>query len=175
MNNYELVPIGSYCEPLLQSQYDSLFLPFTTAFVKLPHLSILRPDSCSLSIQNMVLELLPGTDPSRRLGLTPLSWAIEGGHEEIVKMLLERDDTNPNVAHVGGETPLFLAAWKGSEGVVKMLLARKDINPNSANGYGDTPPVFATVWGPWRPHGETAKKTGPDRTTIFTPSRPGTF
>ena len=37
------------------------------------------------------------------------------------------------------------------------------------------PPVFATVWGPWRPHGETAKKTGPDRTTIFTPSRPGTF
>ena len=24
-------------------------------------------------------------------------------------------------------------------------------------------------------HGETAKKTGPDRTTNFTPSRPGTF
>jgi len=36
-------------------------------------------------------------------------------------------------------------------------------------------PVFATVWGPGRPHGETAKKTGPDRTTIFTLSRPGTF
>ena len=35
--------------------------------------------------------------------------------------------------------------------------------------------VFAMVWGPRRPHGETAKKTGPDRTTIFTQSRPGTF
>ena len=35
--------------------------------------------------------------------------------------------------------------------------------------------VFATVWGPRWPHGETAKKTGPDRTTIFTQSRPWTF
>ena len=36
-------------------------------------------------------------------------------------------------------------------------------------------PVFATVWGPGRPHGETAKKAGPDRTTIFTPPVLGHF
>jgi len=36
-------------------------------------------------------------------------------------------------------------------------------------------PVFATVWGPVQPHEETAEKTGLDRTTIFTLSRPGTY
>ena len=27
--------------------------------------------------------------------------------------------------------------------------------------------MFATVWGPGRPHGETANKTGPDQTKIL--------
>ena len=83
----------------------------------------------------------------RRKCPSPLFWAALGGHEEIVKMLLERDDTNPNVADVRGRTPLSIAAWKGYVGVVKMLLAHKDVNPNTPSVLGETPLASAVYWG----------------------------
>ena len=33
------------------------------------------------------------------LGWMPLAWAVQGGHEGVVKMLLERKDVNPNQAN----------------------------------------------------------------------------
>jgi len=143
VNHYELLPIGSYCEPSIHSQYELLFLPFKTSFVKSPRLSTERAEICSLGIQNMTLEQ-QGANPERSKGPTPLLWAVERGHETIVKMLLERDDTNPNAADVHGRTPLFIAASKGCERVVKMLLARKDVNPNTANKASEAP-LFAAV------------------------------
>ena len=35
-----------------------------------------------------------GVGLSARGGLTPLSWAAKGGHEAVVKILLEWDDVN---------------------------------------------------------------------------------
>jgi len=75
------------------------------------------------------------------MGSTALIWAARGGQEEIVKMLLEQEDIDPNTASTqDGWTPLTLAAEKGHEGVVKILLERQDTNPNTAGTiYGRTP------------------------------------
>ena len=66
------------------------------------------------------------------LGGTALTWAAEKGHEGVVKMLLERDDINPDQADADwGSTPLIWAANHEHEGVVKLLLEREDVNPNA--------------------------------------------
>ena len=52
--------------------------------------------------------------PSYRM--TPLSWAANGGHEAVVKMLLEWDDVKPDTVGRFGETPLLKAAAEGHEG-----------------------------------------------------------
>ena len=39
---------------------------------------------------------IPTTDTV--CGQTPLSWAAEYGHEGVVKILLEREDVNPDLA-----------------------------------------------------------------------------
>ena len=72
------------------------------------------------------------------MGRTPLAWAAERGYEEVVEMLLDRGDVNPNQAVTfRGQTPLWLACYAGHEGVVKLLLGREDVNPNQADtNYG---------------------------------------
>ena len=72
------------------------------------------------------------------MGRTPLAWAAERGYEEVVEMLLDRGDVNPNQAVTfWGQTPLWLACYAGHEGVVKLLLGREDVNPNQADtNYG---------------------------------------
>ena len=65
-------------------------------------------------------------------------------HEGVVKMLLEREEINPNpVDPRDGCTPLFDAVAKGYEGIVKMLLDRYDINIDIRDNKGWTPPSLA--------------------------------
>jgi len=56
------------------------------------------------------------------VGNTPLSWAARNGHEGVVKLLLEREDVDPNYPGVNDLTPLGYAAVKGHERIVKLLL-----------------------------------------------------
>jgi len=61
-------------------------------------------------------------------GNTALTWATRRGQDEVVKVLLEREDIDPNVADTqDGRTPLTLAAENGDERLVKMLLERKSV------------------------------------------------
>ena len=65
------------------------------------------------------------------MGGAALTWAIGEGFEEIVKILLEQEDIDPNQAGTSiSDRPLSLAAQKGHEGIVKMLLERDDANLN---------------------------------------------
>ena len=50
-----------------------------------------------------------------------------------MKILLERDGVNPDIADIYGRTPLSRAAEKGSEEVVRVLLERGEVNPNKAD------------------------------------------
>ena len=79
------------------------------------------------------------------MGSTALTWAAGKGHQEVVKMLLERGDVNPDQPDTGyGQTPLSCAALGGHEGVVKMLLEREEVNPDKPDTkYGQTPLLWA--------------------------------
>ena len=83
------------------------------------------------------------------LGRTALVWAIIPGHEEVVRILLQRKDINPNTSDTQyNRTPLLWAAERGNEGVVKLLLEREDIDLNAADsGYGRTPLWWAAERG----------------------------
>ena len=74
-------------------------------------------------------------------GNTAIIWAARKGHERVVKVLLERNDVNPNTPeNEYGQTPLSQAAKNGHEGVVRILLERNDVNPDTADTkYGQTP------------------------------------
>ena len=50
------------------------------------------------------------------------SCAASNGHEGLLKLLLARDDVNPNKSNRFGWTPLSEAICNGHEGVVKLLL-----------------------------------------------------
>jgi len=57
-------------------------------------------------------------------------WAAEQGLEGVVKLLLGRDDINPNTPDTKYRlTPLLWAAECGHEGVVKLLLEHGDLDP----------------------------------------------
>jgi len=79
------------------------------------------------------------------MGSTALTWAAGRGQEGVVKMLLEREDVNPDPADTqDGRTPLSWAAERGHEGVVRMLLEQDDVNPNAADTFhGQTPLLWA--------------------------------
>ena len=67
------------------------------------------------------------------LGQTPLSWAADEGHEDVVHLLLDRGvevDTIDNV----GRTPLSYAAQRGHIPVLKLLLATGEVEINRKDG-----------------------------------------
>ena len=105
------------------------------------------------------------------MGMTALTWAAGRGHEEVVNILLEREDINPDQADTfHGRTPLSWAAEGGHSGVVKMLLEREEVNPDRPDTeYGRTPLSLAAANG----HEEVVKmlleREGVD------PDRPDTF
>ena len=77
------------------------------------------------------------------LGNTPLVWAAHNGHERVVKILLGRDDVNPDKPDFRERTPLSCAAGRGHEGVVKILLGRDDVNPDKPGEWEQTPLFYA--------------------------------
>jgi ankyrin repeat protein len=85
-------------------------------------------------------------------GQTPLSFAAEKGHEEVVRILLAVTNVNPDSksyysTYDGERTPLSFAAESGNTEIVKLLLATGCVNINSsASGKfsrGKTPLSFA--------------------------------
>ena len=83
------------------------------------------------------------------MGSTALTWAAWKGHEEIVKILLEREDVNPNQADtVYGQTPLSWAAECGHEEVVKMLLEQEGVELDRGDTvFGQSPLLWAAQHG----------------------------
>jgi len=63
-------------------------------------------------------------------GRTPLSFAAEIGHVEVVGILLGQNNVNPNTGDKRSRTPLWWAARYGRTGVVRMLLERNHLNCN---------------------------------------------
>ena len=84
------------------------------------------------------------------MGRTALLWATVGGHEDVVKLLLQLKDIDPNTADPAtGQTPLWWAAKRGNEGIVRILLGRGGVNPNIGDILYDRTPLW---WAAERGH-----------------------
>jgi ankyrin repeat protein len=91
-----------------------------------------------------------------KYGQTPLWMAAVGGHEAVVKLLLEKGvDPNlkPTSGYSDGRTPLSIAAAVGHEKVVKLLLANDGVDLNSKDNNSRTPLSIAAANG----HGAVVK------------------
>ena len=64
-----------------------------------------------------------------------------------MKLLLDRNEVNPDSRSNYNNTPLLCAAQCGQEGIVKLLLDRKEVNLNSKNNDGRTPLDYAAAIG----------------------------
>lgn len=73
--------------------------------------------------------------------------ATEKGHEGAMRLLLEREGVNPNMASDDLRTPFAVTLRYGHEGVVKLLLKPKDLNPNLPGIDGRTPLSFVVRCG----------------------------
>jgi len=71
-------------------------------------------------------------------GCTPLTWAARQANEEVVGLLLTRDDVNPDEPDNSGRTALSWASSLGYEGVVRLLLTRNDVDPDRSDDDGQT-------------------------------------
>jgi hypothetical protein len=69
-------------------------------------------------------------------GKVPLSWAAEGGHKAVVKLLLETSEVDVNFIDKNFRTPLSWAAGGGHEDVVKLLLGSGKANPDFTDKNG---------------------------------------
>jgi len=70
---------------------------------------------------------------------TPLLWAVENGHETIVRLLLANPKVDPNSKGNFSWTPLLWAVENGHETIVRLLLANPKVDPDSEGYYGWTP------------------------------------
>ena len=61
---------------------------------------------------------------------TLLAWAMENGHEDVMKILLRRGEANPDKPNKYFQTPLSHAPESGHERVVEILLGREDVDPD---------------------------------------------
>ncbi|CAK7210845.1 hypothetical protein SBRCBS47491_000916 [Sporothrix bragantina] len=99
---------------------------------------------------NNVVELLldKGADVEVKdnCGMSPLSFAAEGGHEAVTRLLLEKGADVEAKDNYDGWTPLLLAAKQGHEAVARLLL-ENGANVDAKDEDGQTPLSFAAEEG----------------------------
>ncbi|KAJ1469358.1 ankyrin repeat-containing domain protein, partial [Baffinella frigidus] len=79
-------------------------------------------------------------------GLSALHAAVEGGHEDVVRLLIQHGaDVNPTT-EPQKQTPLHYAARKGNS-VIAHILLRRGADPNAHSSDGITPLEFAVHFG----------------------------
>ncbi|CAH0049030.1 unnamed protein product [Clonostachys solani] len=84
----------------------------------------------------------PGTEP----GPAALDVAVKEGHEDIVRLLVARDDLKPNFG-VRRRCSLWLAVQHDRDWAVKLLLDRYAVNPNMEIRGGETMLALAAKLG----------------------------
>jgi ankyrin repeat protein len=82
-------------------------------------------------------------DAKDSYGRTPLICAAGGGHEAVIKLLLQTGKVDLNAKDRSGRTPLSHAAIRGHEALVRLLLETGKVDVNVKDKYGRTPLLHA--------------------------------
>jgi ankyrin repeat protein len=92
-------------------------------------------------LYNTILVILDDQNINSRNshGQTPLSFATENGHEDVVKLLLDTGKVGIDSKHNYSSIPLLWAAEMGHEAVVKLLLDTGEVDIESKDDYDCTP------------------------------------
>ena len=72
-------------------------------------------------------------------GMTPLHWAIECGHPDMVKLLIAKGADMHIVTAVSHQTPLHLAAALGHRDIVTLLIGYAGADISAKNARQQTP------------------------------------
>ena len=80
-------------------------------------------------------------------GRSALFWAAQEGYEDVVELLLSREEIETDAQDLRGHSPLSLAAEAGYEKIVSLLLAKTGTRVNLRNIYGQTPLYLAVSEG----------------------------
>ena len=89
-----------------------------------------------------------GVNKRDSLGLTPLMWATRYGCEEVVEVLLEQKEAQPDMRdRQSGKTAPSWAARGGYEGVVKLFLGPLFVNPGGIGYWRGTPRAMRLFFG----------------------------
>ena len=70
---------------------------------------------------------------------TAILCAAREGHGAMVKLLLTREDSTPNISDILDRTPLWWAVLHGRKDIVRILLERDDVTPDTKDRHGQTP------------------------------------
>ena len=96
------------------------------------------------------LRTLVDPETANQYGRIPLYQAAQYEREEVVRILLERNEVNPAIGDEDDQTPLSYAVQYGREGNAEILLKRNDVYPDRADKYSRTPLWWAMVLMRWR-------------------------
>jgi len=88
-----------------------------------------------------------GWDMKDSYNRTPLAWAAEHGHKEVVQLLLTQEGVDVNAENIEGRAALSLAAERGYVAVVQLLLKQEGVDVNVKDPYGNTPLSWAAAEG----------------------------
>ena len=127
---------------LIQTWIKVSKMLFPIHIPRLPHAhwSLLHVAS-KLNLPSVVSAILErGVEANLKVqgGRTALSIAARAGNEEVVKILLARQDVDRNIQDNYGNTPLRSAVRLRRVAIVKLLLDRKDVDPNDQENGEDT-------------------------------------
>jgi len=86
-----------------------------------------------------------GVNARGHLGNTALGRAARGGHSECVKILLEREDIDANIANEKKQFPLHFGAFKKRPEVVKVMLESGKCDTFVEDRKGRTPAEDTSV------------------------------
>ena len=131
---------------LLESWYDLFgeFEPYEAWDFSWPITVVHIASKCNLDLALVsILSQSANVDLKDRAGRTPLSIAAERGYEKVVKLLLERNDVDPNSWDVYQRSPVSYAVEEGHEKIAEVLLKRNDVEADSKDNENKSPLLWA--------------------------------
>ncbi|XP_064395476.1 ankyrin repeat and protein kinase domain-containing protein 1-like isoform X3 [Halichondria panicea] len=117
---YPLVVSCLHDRPQQRPSVDEVIVSLRKLCLQHPRMEFL--DACKTGNVGVVLELLEcGADPNQADKDVPLHWAINNGHDEIVRVLLAAKAT-VNTQTKSGVTPLWEASFNGHQKRMELLI-----------------------------------------------------